>query len=109
MLRELCITVFMILEMQHDGELKYFKDMASYVKKRIEDEEKGTSGWHVIIGKYLILKACISFKESTFILISTQFLTILLGTNFGSYCTYETKHIALFWLEHIGFLLFKHG
>ena len=40
------------LEMQHDGELKYFKDMAGYVKKRIEDEEKGTSGWHVIIGKY---------------------------------------------------------
>ena len=39
--------------MQHDGELKYFKDMAGYVKKRIEDEEKGTSGWHVIIGKQL--------------------------------------------------------
>ena len=38
--------------MQHDGELKYFKDMAGYVKKRIEDEEKGTSGWHVIVGKY---------------------------------------------------------
>ena len=75
----LSITVF-VLEMQHDGELKYFKDMASYVKKRIEDEEKGASGWHVII-----------------------------GTNFGSYCTYETKHITLFWLEHIGFLLFKHG
>ena len=52
---ELCITVFMIIEMQHDGELKYFKDMASYVKKRIEDEEKGTSGWHVIVGKYLKL------------------------------------------------------
>ncbi len=49
--RELYITVVLIVEMQHDGELKYFKDMASYVKKRIEDEEKGTSGWHVIIGK----------------------------------------------------------
>ena len=37
--------------MQHEGELKYFKDMAAYIKKRIEDEEKGTSGWHVIVGK----------------------------------------------------------
>ena len=42
--------------MQHDGELKYFKDMAGYVKKRIEDEEKGTSGWHVIVGKYSSIK-----------------------------------------------------
>ncbi len=37
--------------MQHGGELKYFKDMAAYIKKRIEEEEKGTSGWHVIVGK----------------------------------------------------------
>ena len=66
--------------MQHDGELKYFKDMAGYIKKCIEEEEKGTSGWHVIV-----------------------------GTNFGSFVTYENKSIILFWLEHIGFLLFKHG
>ena len=39
-------------KMQHDGELKYFKDMALYIKKRIEDEERGTSGWHIIIGKF---------------------------------------------------------
>ena len=38
--------------MQHDGELKYFKDMAGFVKKRIEEDEKGTSGWHVIVGKF---------------------------------------------------------
>ena len=53
----------MNVEMQHDGELKYFKDMANYVKKRIEDEEKSTSGWHVIIGKFLILITSISLKE----------------------------------------------
>ena len=45
--------------MQHDGELKYFKDMAGYVKKRVEDEERGTgtgtSGWHVIVGKYTFI------------------------------------------------------
>ena len=39
------------VEMQHGGELKYFKDMAGYIKKRVEEEEKGTSGWHVIVGK----------------------------------------------------------
>ena len=47
------------VEMQHDGELKYFKDMAGYVKKRVEDEERGTgtgtSGWHVIVGKYTFM------------------------------------------------------
>ena len=36
---------------QHDGELKYFKDMACHIKKQIEEQEKGTSGWHVIVGK----------------------------------------------------------
>ena len=41
----------LILEMQHDGELKYFKDMALHIKKQIEEQEKGTSGWHVIVGK----------------------------------------------------------
>ena len=41
----------LILEMQHDGELKYFKDMALHIKKQIEELEKGTSGWHVIVGK----------------------------------------------------------
>ena len=51
--------------MQHDGELKYFKDMAGYVKKRVEDEERGTgigtSGWHVIVGKYtFMLGTCLS-------------------------------------------------
>ena len=45
--------------MQHVGELKYFKDMAAYIKKRVEEEDKEkerekdpqTSGWHVIVGK----------------------------------------------------------
>ncbi len=49
-------TVSILIEMQHDGELKYFKDMAHYIKKKIEDEEKGTSGWHVIVGKSKWLK-----------------------------------------------------
>ena len=34
--------------MQHDGELKYFKDMALYIKKAIEEKEGGS--WHVIVG-----------------------------------------------------------
>ena len=34
---------------------------------------------------------------------------IIVGTNFGSFATYETQSIYLFWLEHIGFLVWKHG
>ena len=69
--------------MQHDGELKYYKDMAQYIKAELEAKLKEgnlQSTWHVIV-----------------------------GTNFGSFVTYEHKSIILFWLEHIGFLLFKHG
>ena len=47
--------IWLIIEMQHDGELKYFKDMAAHIKKQIEDQEKGTSGWHVIVGKSLTI------------------------------------------------------
>ena len=64
--------------MQHDGELKYYKDMAIYIKGELE--AKLNDSWHVIV-----------------------------GTNFGSFVTYERECIILFWLEHIGFLLFKHG
>merc|ERR1719198_728019 len=72
---EICRNAY---KMQHDGELKYYKDMAQYVKRELE--EKFKDSWHVII-----------------------------GTNFGSFVTYEHKSMILFWLEHIGFLLFKHG
>ena len=34
---------------------------------------------------------------------------IVIGTHFGSFCSYEVKWICLFWLEHLGFLIFKHG
>ena len=54
--------------MQHDGELKYFKDMAGYVKKRVEDEERGTgtgtSGWHVIVGKYTFMLGSSSLSDA---------------------------------------------
>ena len=65
--------------MQHDGELKYFKDMAKFVKDQMELKIEN-SCWHVVV-----------------------------GTNFGSFVSYEHKSINLFWLEHIGFLLWRHG
>ena len=64
--------------MQHDGELKYYKDMAQEIKKSMD--EKFGGGWHIIV-----------------------------GTSFGSFVTYEHKSMILFWLEHIGFLIYKHG
>ena len=76
------------IEKQHDGELKYNKDMALYIKHEMEEKQQGS--WHVIVGKRL---GCLKRK----------------GTNFGSFVTYEHKCMILFWLEHIGFLLFRHG
>ncbi len=64
--------------MKNDGKLKYYKDMAQYVKQQLDEHEGGA--WHVIV-----------------------------GTHFGSFFTYEIAHVMQFWLEHIGFLIFKHG
>ena len=46
----LFININFCAENHHGGELKYFKDMAAFIKKTIEEDEKGTSGWHVIVG-----------------------------------------------------------
>jgi len=53
--------------------------------------------WHIIVGKKFkyTMKASSNLKY--------------IGTNFGSFVTYEHKCMILFWLEHIGFLIFKHG
>lgn len=72
---EICRDAY---KMQNEGDLKYYKDMALYIKHEMEKKQLGS--WHVIV-----------------------------GTNFGSFVTYEHKSVILFWLEHIGFLLFKHG
>ena len=76
----------------HDGELKYYKDMAYHVKQRLEDQyekmlqetkDKGKDNgltWHVVV-----------------------------GTHFGSFIGYEAKSVNLFWLEHIGFLVWRHA
>ncbi len=63
---------------QHDGEFKYYKDLAFHIKKTLDAKYSGA--WHVVV-----------------------------GTSFGSYVSYEHKCLSLFWLEHIGFLVFKHG
>jgi dynein light chain LC8-type len=34
---------------------------------------------------------------------------IIVGTHFGSFFTYEVKCVTQFWIEHLGFLIFKHG
>ena len=61
-------TCRMACKMQHDGEFKYYKDMAIYVKQTLDKKIGGS--WHVIV-----------------------------GTNFGSFVTYENACMYLFWLE----------
>ena len=34
---------------------------------------------------------------------------VIVGTHFGSFFSYEVSCVTQFWLEHIGFLIFKHG
>ena len=36
-------------KMQHDGEFKYYKDMAIYVKTQLDKKIGGS--WHIIVGK----------------------------------------------------------
>ena len=67
-----------LIELHYEMNLKYFKDMADYIKKQVEEHFQDS--WHVIV-----------------------------GTSFGSFVSYESKSMILFHLEHIGFLIFKHG
>ena len=39
----------------------------------------------------------------------TQTFVIILGRNFGSYITHETKHFIYFYLGQVAILLFKSG
>ena len=77
----------------HDGELKYYKTMAIYVKEQLDRKLGGS--WHICVGK-LHFQFLINHFPS-------------IGTNFGSFVTYEAKNIYMFWLEHICFLIWKHG
>lgn len=36
---------------QHDGEFKYYKDMAQHIKKTLD--QKQTGAWHIVVGKWL--------------------------------------------------------
>ena len=80
---------------QYDGEFKYFRDMALCVKKQLDAEKEIGGAWHVVVGKL----------QKAFVIESG----LNVGTSFGSYVSYETKMITFFWLEHIGFLCYKHG
>ena len=37
----------------HDGDYKYYKDLAFYIKKEIE--KKNAGAWHIIVGKIKLL------------------------------------------------------
>jgi len=36
---------------QHDGELKYYKDLAIHIKHTLDKSAKVPGAWHVIVGK----------------------------------------------------------
>lgn len=65
------------------------KDIAAFIKK--EFDKKYNPTWHCIVGKNFII------------------INQLLGRNFGSYITHETKHFIYFYLGQVAVLLFKSG
>ena len=46
----------------HDGELKYYKTMAIYVKEQLDKKLEGS--WHIIVGKLQHFARC--FEEMFF-------------------------------------------
>jgi dynein light chain LC8-type len=61
------------------------KDIACYIKKEFDRKHNPT--WHCVVGNQILI----------------------LGRNFGSYVTHETKHFVYFYLGQIAVLLFKSG
>ena len=61
------------------GELKYFKNMAEIIKNKLDENEE-VKCWHVVVGR-----------------------------NFGAFVGFEKAKIIMFWINHIGFLIWKHG
>lgn len=55
------------MKLQHDGELKYYKDMAIHVKTNTDKKLKGS--WHVIVG------------NNPIIIVQVLILVLLLATN----------------------------
>lgn len=50
MQQEIVETCRETYKMQHDGEFKYYKDMAMHIKKELDKKLQGS--WHIIVGKY---------------------------------------------------------
>ena len=69
----------------HDGELKYYKTMAIYVKEQLDKKLGGS--YHICVGKLQFLNRQRNLKTN-YKLLSKQWFLFYLGTNFGSYVTY---------------------
>ncbi len=84
------------------------KDIAAFIKK--EFDKKYSPTWHCIGEWYLHLflwkfVLCYWIWPSYFIKHSYY----IVGRNFGSYVTHETKHFIYFYLGQVAVLLFKSG
>jgi len=75
------------------------KDIAAFIKK--EFDKKYNPTWHCIVGK--------SRSWPLWSRILGKKLIIIIGRNFGSYITHETKHFIYFYLGQVAILLFKSG
>jgi hypothetical protein len=87
-----------------------FQDVAAYIKK--EFDKKYNPTWYVW---NMRLNAC-SISGLDFVTddvngfdTSSYSRHVIVGRNFGSYVTHETKHFIYFYLGQVAVLLFKSG
>ena len=73
------------------------KDIAAYIKKEFDKKYNPTWHWYERNSIVVQLKNLSSFLFS------------IVGRNFGSYVTHETKHFIYFYLGQVAILLFKSG
>mmetsp|Transcript_47709 Transcript_47709/g.134696 ORF Transcript_47709/g.134696 Transcript_47709/m.134696 type:complete len:90 (+) Transcript_47709:110-379(+) len=59
--------------------------------------------------KYNTEREVANFIKKEFDKRHTPFWHVVVGKNFGSYVTHETKHFIYFYLGQLGILLFKAG
>ena len=78
---------------QHDGELKYYKDLAIHIKKTLDKKEGMAGAWHIIVGKSSLTLISCRNKFRIFCELRTQvYHFVLVGAY--RFFSFQTRLIA---------------
>ena len=99
---------FFLVTLSHCIPLVIYQDVAAYIKK--EFDKKFNPTWYVFfLSLYLLTLADRPFLLTQILATNRLFRHVIVGRNFGSYVTHETKHFIYFYLGQVAILLFKSG